>query len=246
MATTALLSRGLRPAGRRLGVVGASGGAGELLAERATDVGLTLPLDEAARSALTEVLPDISSAQNPLDVTGIATSDPSPPLKALARLASGAEHVFDALVFQAFVLPGDVTDPALAARAAGAVRRDRSGRPRRTRAGRAAGPGVRAAVPAGPRDPGRGGPRSACRAPSTASPPSPTPPPGARSAELMHRQPPAPRDVTLDECLVGRALTEAESLDLVAWAGVPVVPTWSPGRPTRPSPQPRASAVRSP
>ncbi|MFN7151159.1 MAG: CoA-binding protein, partial [Microthrixaceae bacterium] len=43
VATTGLLSRSFRPAGRRLGVVGASGGAGELLAEKAADVGLTLP-----------------------------------------------------------------------------------------------------------------------------------------------------------------------------------------------------------
>jgi len=225
VATTALLSRGFRPAGRRLGVVGASGGAGELLAERATDVGLTLPpLDEAARSALTEVLPDISSAQNPLDVTGIATSDPSLPLKALARLASGAEHVFDALVFQAFVLPGDVTDPDLAAR-------------QRERFAEIAAAVRDVPVPVVLQDPVSAplsrlareilAAEDLIRVPGTEH--------GlaavghaatwvARSAELMHRQPPAPRDLTLDERLVGRALTEAESLDLVARAGVPVVP----------------------
>lgn len=106
VATTDLLARGVRPRGDRIAVVGASGGACELLAERSAEVGLTVPpLGSAAAAALGEVLPDISHAQNPLDVTGVATSDPNLPVAALDRLAAHAGDDFDALVFQAFVLP---------------------------------------------------------------------------------------------------------------------------------------------
>lgn len=116
VATTDLLARGVRPRGKRIAVVGASGGACELVAEKASELGITVPeLPEPCVAALAGVLPDISQAQNPLDVTGFATVDPMLPVQALeALLAAGAEEV-DAVLFQAFVLPPENTaDPAAA------------------------------------------------------------------------------------------------------------------------------------
>jgi acetate---CoA ligase (ADP-forming) len=123
VATTDLLARGVRPRGTRIAVVGASGGACELLAEKASELGLRVPeLPEACVEALADVLPDISQAQNPLDVTGFATVDPMLPVQALeALITSGAEEV-DAVLFQAFVLPPDNTaDPAAARRYFGEI-----------------------------------------------------------------------------------------------------------------------------
>lgn len=62
--------------GRRLGVVTPSGGASEIIADRAEAEGLELPdyHPETVRG-LTEVLPDFAAPQNPLDVTGYILID---------------------------------------------------------------------------------------------------------------------------------------------------------------------------
>lgn len=115
VATTDLLALGVRPAGPRIAVVGASGGACGLIAERASEVGLTLPdfTPEGAR-ALGALLPDISTAQNPLDVTGVATTDTLLPVRAMEAILTHTQDAFDAVLFEAFVLPG--TDDAEVAR----------------------------------------------------------------------------------------------------------------------------------
>ncbi|MDR7085032.1 acyl-CoA synthetase (NDP forming) [Arthrobacter ginsengisoli] len=117
VATTDLLARGIRPRGNRIAVIGASGGACELVAEKASELRIELPeFSERSLTALSAVLPDISHAQNPLDVTGFATVDPLLPVNALkAFLASGAEDV-DAVLFQAVVIPPDNTPDPDAAR----------------------------------------------------------------------------------------------------------------------------------
>jgi acyl-CoA synthetase (NDP forming) len=63
-------------AGNRIGVVTPSGGASEVIADRAQDEGLVLPeyCAETA-AALTEILPDFASVNNPLDVTGYVVVD---------------------------------------------------------------------------------------------------------------------------------------------------------------------------
>ncbi|MCG2623409.1 acetate--CoA ligase family protein [Arthrobacter sp. I2-34] len=127
VAATDLLARGVRPRGPKIAVVGASGGACELVAEKASALGLTVPeLPEACVAALAEVLPDISQAQNPLDVTGFATVDPMLPVRALEAMLATADT--DAVLFQAFVLPPDDTADPNAARAyfAGIARAVRS------------------------------------------------------------------------------------------------------------------------
>jgi acyl-CoA synthetase (NDP forming) len=62
--------------GPRLGVVTPSGGASEIIADRAEDEGLELPpFAEETVARLTEIMPDFGSAANPLDVTGYVVVD---------------------------------------------------------------------------------------------------------------------------------------------------------------------------
>ncbi len=61
-----------------IGVVSISGGACDIVADRAEDLGANLPqLDTVTTKALTAVMPDYGTVQNPLDVTGAAIIDPS-------------------------------------------------------------------------------------------------------------------------------------------------------------------------
>lgn len=71
----AQLGRLARPG---VGVVSISGGACDIIADLAADVGMSLPeLDPATRDALAEVMPAYGTVQNPLDVTGAAVIDPA-------------------------------------------------------------------------------------------------------------------------------------------------------------------------
>jgi acetate---CoA ligase (ADP-forming) len=64
--------------GGRLGVVTPSGGASEIIADRAEDEGLELPAFGAETVAeLRKIVPEFGSVQNPLDVTGYVVIDPS-------------------------------------------------------------------------------------------------------------------------------------------------------------------------
>lgn len=68
---------GLRPAGRRLGIITMSGGAGVLMADAAEDAKLEVPpLPPETQSALREILP-FAGVQNPVDVTGQIANDRS-------------------------------------------------------------------------------------------------------------------------------------------------------------------------
>jgi acyl-CoA synthetase (NDP forming) len=60
-----------------IGVVSISGGACDMLADHAADLGAPLPaLAPATRAALAGILPDFGTVQNPLDITGAAVIDP--------------------------------------------------------------------------------------------------------------------------------------------------------------------------
>jgi acetate---CoA ligase (ADP-forming) len=74
--TSGLLATAPRLPGRRVGVVTPSGGASEIIADRAEQEGLVLP-EFAPRTvaALAEILPDFATVQNPLDVTGYVVVD---------------------------------------------------------------------------------------------------------------------------------------------------------------------------
>jgi acetate---CoA ligase (ADP-forming) len=71
----ALLSRGVLPAGRRVGVITNAGGLGILCADACEAAGLELPaLTEETASLLRERLPEEASLGNPIDVLGSATA----------------------------------------------------------------------------------------------------------------------------------------------------------------------------
>ncbi|QLY28829.1 acetate--CoA ligase family protein [Nocardia huaxiensis] len=60
-----------------IGVVSISGGACDILADRADDIGAPLPtIAEDTVAQLTAILPEYGTVQNPLDVTGAAIIDP--------------------------------------------------------------------------------------------------------------------------------------------------------------------------
>ncbi|NUT11969.1 MAG: CoA-binding protein, partial [Nonomuraea sp.] len=70
-----LASTGPLP-GRRVGVVTPSGGASEIIADRAEDEGLELPaFAPATVERLAEIVPSFGTVQNPLDVTGYVLID---------------------------------------------------------------------------------------------------------------------------------------------------------------------------
>jgi acetate---CoA ligase (ADP-forming) len=73
--TAGLLAAGPLP-GPRLGVVTPSGGASEIIADRAQDEGLELPaFAPATVAALAAILPAFATVANPLDVTGYVVKD---------------------------------------------------------------------------------------------------------------------------------------------------------------------------
>lgn len=72
-----------------VGVVSISGGACDILADLASDVGLPLPeLSPSTVAALTEVMPSYGTVQNPLDVTGAAVIDPSLSTSCISALSA--------------------------------------------------------------------------------------------------------------------------------------------------------------
>jgi acetate---CoA ligase (ADP-forming) len=72
LATAGLLAAGPPPPGRRMGVITASGGACDIIADRAHEEGIEIPaFGPETVAALSEVLPSFVDAQNPVDVTGI-------------------------------------------------------------------------------------------------------------------------------------------------------------------------------
>ena len=65
------------PAGRGLGIVTQSGGAGVLMADRAEEMGLRVAeLAPQTRDALSKVIPGFGTTGNPVDVTGQFVADP--------------------------------------------------------------------------------------------------------------------------------------------------------------------------
>jgi acyl-CoA synthetase (NDP forming) len=82
----AQLGRLARPG---VGVVSISGGACDILADRAQDLGMALPgLAVETEAALAEAMPDYGTVQNPLDVTGAAIIDPGLFTRAIAAMSA--------------------------------------------------------------------------------------------------------------------------------------------------------------
>jgi len=71
LTTAALLGYDRHPAGRRMGVLTASGGACDIIADRASAHGIEIPPFSAETTqAIAAQLPSFATARNPLDVTG--------------------------------------------------------------------------------------------------------------------------------------------------------------------------------
>jgi acyl-CoA synthetase (NDP forming) len=71
LTTAALLGYDRRPAGRRMGVLTASGGACDIIADRASAHGIEIPpFSGQTTAAIASHLPSFATAKNPLDVTG--------------------------------------------------------------------------------------------------------------------------------------------------------------------------------
>jgi acetate---CoA ligase (ADP-forming) len=101
LTTAGLLGAHRAPLGRRLAVVAASGGACELIADRATDLGLRLPpFPLSTAAALERDLPGFSHVANPLDVTGYVVVDPLLQIRALEHIAAGALGTYAEIIFQ--------------------------------------------------------------------------------------------------------------------------------------------------
>ena len=76
LVTSGLFASGQVPRGRRMGVVTASGGACDIIADRSTDEGLEIvEFAETTTERLEAALPPFASARNPLDVTGIILAE---------------------------------------------------------------------------------------------------------------------------------------------------------------------------
>ena len=117
--------------GQRLGVVAASGGACELIADHSADLGLELPaLPDSAVGALEERLPVGGAAKNPLDVTGFVVKDPTLVFTAADAFLAAVPEAYDMLVFQSVTFPPDAqaTDPAVVDRFAALGRLQSDGR----------------------------------------------------------------------------------------------------------------------
>jgi acyl-CoA synthetase (NDP forming) len=119
LATAALLGYDRQPQGRRMGVVSTSGGACDLIADRASAENIEIPEfapDTAA--AITPLVPSFAAVRNPIDVTGYflanrRTSALTPVDQVLD--VAVADPGLDFVVFTGLTLPdAPPPDPALA------------------------------------------------------------------------------------------------------------------------------------
>ena len=110
--TAGLLARGPLP-GPRLGVVTPSGGASEIIADRAQDEGLELPaFAPETVAALTAMLPRFATVANPLDVTGYVVVDRTLLGRALEIVVG--DPGIDVVLLLAELPRDEPADPALA------------------------------------------------------------------------------------------------------------------------------------
>ncbi|MBY6410839.1 acetate--CoA ligase family protein [Rhodococcus sp. BP-252] len=102
--------------GPRMGVVTPSGGASEIIADRAEDEGLELPAfsDDTTRQ-LQDIVPDFATVQNPLDVTGYVVIDRTLMRRSLAVVAQDPEVDFTVLLSELPRVPAADPESALAA-----------------------------------------------------------------------------------------------------------------------------------
>ncbi len=109
LSTAALLGYQRWPRGRRMGVLTASGGACDIIADRASDEGIEIPpFGPDTTAAIAAHLPSFAAARNPLDVTGYVLANArESPLTAIdhALDAALADPGLDFVVFTGFTVP---------------------------------------------------------------------------------------------------------------------------------------------
>jgi acetate---CoA ligase (ADP-forming) len=109
LTTAALLGYHPVPHGRRMGVLTASGGACDIIADRASEQGIEIPpFAPATTEAIAEHLPSFAAARNPLDVTGYVLANArTSPLTAIdhALDAALADPGLDFVLFTGFTIP---------------------------------------------------------------------------------------------------------------------------------------------
>ena len=95
LTTGAMLGYNRWPRGRRMGVLTASGGSCDIIADAAAAVGLQIPdFAPQTAAAISAHLPPFASAQNPLDVTGFGLAN----LSARTGTMTTIDHALDAAV----------------------------------------------------------------------------------------------------------------------------------------------------
>ena len=109
LSTAAFLGYQRWPKGRRMGVLTASGGACDIIADRASAEGIDIPAFAShTTEAIAAHLPSFAAARNPLDVTGYVLANArSSPLTAIdhALDAALADPGLDFVVFTGFTIP---------------------------------------------------------------------------------------------------------------------------------------------
>jgi acyl-CoA synthetase (NDP forming) len=109
LSTAAMLGYSRWPRGRRMGAVTASGGACDLIADRATAEGIEIPpFSEATASAIASHLPPFADVRNPLDVTGYFLANRRTSALTAADLAleqAAADPGLDFVLFSGLTAP---------------------------------------------------------------------------------------------------------------------------------------------
>jgi acyl-CoA synthetase (NDP forming) len=112
MITSAMLGYARVPGGRRMGVVTASGGACDIIADRSSELGIEIPdFAPETAAAISEHLPPFAAANNPLDVTGYVLAN------AATSYLNAMDYALDAALKDPgldFVLYGGVNPPEAA------------------------------------------------------------------------------------------------------------------------------------
>ncbi|HXB47673.1 MAG TPA: acetate--CoA ligase family protein [Streptosporangiaceae bacterium] len=109
LTTAALLGYQRWPRGRRMGVLTASGGACDIIADRASAEGIEIPpFGASTTEAIAAHLPSFANARNPLDVTGYVLANArTSPLTAIDYALDAAvnDPGLDFAVFTGFTVP---------------------------------------------------------------------------------------------------------------------------------------------
>ncbi len=109
LTTASLLGYQRVPRGRRMGVLTASGGACDIIADRASVAGIEIPaFAPETATTIAAHLPSFASARNPLDVTGYVLANArTSPLTAIdhALDAALADPGLDFVIFTGFTVP---------------------------------------------------------------------------------------------------------------------------------------------